>query len=141
MSWYSVPSVVCVLPPPIQRIVVDPPPPVADMYEINVQKNKDGKAVSGEFGFHTATAIRRNEGSVAHLTGWDIEALKRGEKSLWGNEMQKRGRITNAKNADAKRAWHDGCDAAQIAKSVGFSLSWAEKRHSAFEWALREETK
>lgn len=135
------PAVVCVLPMPAIKIRQPKAPTVEDMYEIDVQKNKDGKAVAGVFGFHTATAMRRNEGSVPHLTTFDIEMLKTsgGEKSLWGNERHKAGRITNSNNAAAKIAWHDGANSEQIAKAVKLSVSWAEKRHSAFEAALKQE--
>ena len=135
--WYSVPSVVCVLPPPVQRIVVDPPPAPADMYEINVQKNKDGKAVSGEFGFNTATAILQSEGSTKHLTQWDVSELN--ARGFWGNEKTKIGRTTNANNARAKSEWHCGLSASQIGGVMGLSDSWAEKRCAAFQQALNLE--
>lgn len=128
-----------VLPMPIAKVKRSAPKADSDMYEIEVQKNKAGKAVSGTFGFHTATAIRQNEGSVPHLTEWDMDALKRGEKSLVGLQHTKAGRITNANNAKAKEAWHGGADASQIAKALNLSTSWAEKRHSAFEYALKQE--
>jgi len=137
MGWMNIPAVVCVLPAPPVRTETKKPPPVVDMYEINVQKNREGKAVSGEFGFHTATAMRRNEGSVHYLTEWDVKELK--SRGYWGNDHQKRGRITNANNAKAKTAWHDGANAAQIGGIVGLGESWAEKRHSAFEAALKQE--
>ena len=107
------------------------------MYEIEVQKNKDGRAVSGVFGFHTATAVRRNEGSVPYLTAYDESELK--ARNHWGKEHLKAGRLTNINNAKAKAAWHDGADAEQIGKAVGLGTSWAEKRHSAFEAALKQE--
>lgn len=126
------PVAVCVLPyPPIkQDTKEEKSPPVADMYEIDLKKQ--------EFGFHSATAIRRNEGSVYHLTDLDIKELK--SRGYWGNEHQKRGRVTNLNNAKAKVAWHDGANAAQIGGIVGLGESWAEKRHSAFEAALKQET-
>jgi len=130
----------CVLPmPPIKVARQKAPPKPSDMYEIEVQKNKDGNPISGTFGFHTATALRQNEGSVPHLTEWDMEALRRGEKPLVGNQTTKLGRLTNANNDMAKEAWHGGADAAQIAKALNLSISWAEKRHSAFEHALKIE--
>lgn len=128
-----------VLPMRVVKVKHKAAPKPSDMYEIEVQKNQNGKAVSGTFGFHTATAMRRNEGSVPELTEWDIDALKRGEKPLVGNERTVKGRLTNANNAKAKAAWHEGADAAQIAKALNLSASWAEKRHSAFEYALKQE--
>ena len=129
---------ICVLPMPPQRIKqVKPKETPSDMYEIEVQKNKDGRAVSGVFGFHTATAVRRNEGSVPHLTEFDESELK--ARNHWGKEHLKAGRLTNINNAKAKAAWHDGADAEQIGKAVGLGTSWAEKRHSAFEAALKQE--
>lgn len=128
-----------VLPMRVVRVKHKPQGKASDMYEIEVQKNRDGKAVSGTFGFHTATAMRQNEGSVPDLTGWDIDALKRGEKPLVGDQRSVRGRTTNTNNAKAKALWHEGADAAQIAKALNLSPSWAEKRHSAFEYALKQE--
>lgn len=131
------PAVVCVLPMPAVKIRQAKAPTVQDMYEIDVQKNKEGKAVAGVFGFHTATAMRRNEGSVAQLTEHDLNELK--ARGYWGKENLKAGRLTNSNNAKAKAAWHDGADAEQIGKAVGLGTSWAEKRHSAFEAALKQE--
>jgi len=131
-------SSLCVLPMPVVKIKkAAPKPQESDMYEIEVQKNKDGKAVAGVFGFHTATAMRRNEGSIAHLTEYDVLELK--ARGYWGKENLKAGRLTNANNAKAKVAWHEGADAEQIGKAVGLGTSWAEKRHSAFEAALKQE--
>lgn len=132
--WYNVPSVVCVLPMPVIKITVEAPPPPTDMYEINVQKNRDGKAVSGEFGFHTATAILQSEGSTPHLTQWDVSELN--ARGFWGNEKTKIGRTTNAHNARAKTEWHSGLSAAQIGGVLRLSDSWAEKRCAAFQHAL-----
>lgn len=131
------PTVVCVLPMPVVKIKQQKPQKAVDLFEIDVQKNKDGKAVAGVFGFHVATAMRRNEGSVAHLTEYDISELK--ARGYWGKDSMKAGRITNANNTKAKQAWHDGADAEQIGKAVGLGTSWAEKRHSAFEAALKQE--
>lgn len=131
------PSALCVLPMPVMKTRQPKAQKEVDMYEIEVQKNKDGKAVSGVFGFHTATAMRRNEGSVSHLTDCDLSELK--ARGYWGKENQKAGRLTNANNAKAKAAWHEGADADQIGKAVGLGTSWAEKRHSAFEAALKME--
>ena len=91
-----------VLPMRVVKVKHKPQGKASDMYEIEVQKNRDGKAVSGTFGFHTATAMRQNEGSVPELTGWDIDALKRGEKPLVGDQRSVRGRTTNTNNAKAK---------------------------------------
>jgi len=139
LSFFTpdVPKAVCVLPMPVVKIKQSKAKVVEDMYEIDVQKNEKGNAVSGVFGFHTATAMRRNEGSVVHLTEYDLTELK--ARGYWGKDHLKAGRITNANNAKAKAAWHDGADADQIGKAVGLGTSWAEKRHSAFEAALKME--
>lgn len=146
MNWFNslfadstpiAPKALCVLPMPVMKTRQPKAKTVEDMYEIDVQKNKDGKAVAGVFGFHTATAMRRNEGSVAHLTEYDESELK--ARGYWGKEHLKAGRLTNANNAKAKAAWHEGADAEQIGKSVGLGTSWGEKRHSAFEAALKQE--
>lgn len=131
-------AVLCVLPMPVVKMKkAAPKPQESDMYEIEVQKNAAGKAVAGVFGFHTATAIRRNEGSAPSLTEYDELELK--ARGYWGKENLKAGRLTNANNAKAKAAWHEGADAEQIGKAVGLGTSWAEKRHSAFEAALKQE--
>ena len=90
-------------------------------------------------GFRTATAINQNEGAVPDLTAYDIDELKGKTPTLWGSENTKRGRVTNSNNLKAKAAWYAGGNAPAIAKAVNQSDSWAEKRHAAFEAALKRE--
>ncbi len=129
------PVIGCLLPPPKVRQQVPKQEKQGDGYWIDEQTRT--------MGFRTATAINQQDGAVQHLTDFDIEELK--ARDLWGNERtarghkNKRGIKTNIDNAKAKRAWYTGGNAAEIAKAVGLGDSWAEKRHGAFEAALRQE--
>ena len=110
------------------------------------QKQSDGYWIDEStrtMGFRTATALNQMDGAVEVLTDWDIEELK--ARELWGTEKtargqkNKRGIKTNIDNSRAKSAWYTGGNASEIAKAVGLGDSWAEKRHGAFEAALRRE--
>lgn len=131
------PVIGCLLPAPKQRQKEPKQPKQTDGYWIDEQTRT--------MGFRVATAINQNEGAVAHLTDWDIEELKGRKPSLWGKEKTSTGKRnasgikTNIDNARAKQAWYTGGNAAEIAKAVGLGDSWAEKRHGAFEAALRRE--
>jgi len=131
----DVPVIGCLLPPPKVREKAPKPAPQGDGYWIDEQTRT--------MGFRTATAINQQDGAVEHLTDFDIEELK--ARELWGAERtarghkNKRGIKTNIDNAKAKRAWYTGGNASEISKAVGLGDSWAEKRHGAFEAALRLE--
>ena len=142
MNWFSLeiftpptPVIGCLLPPPKVRQQVPKQEKQGDGYWIDEQTRT--------MGFRTATAINQQVGAVQHLTDFDIEELK--ARELWGNERtarghkNKRGIKTNLDNQKAKAAWYTGGNAAEIAKAVGLGDSWAEKRHGAFEAALRQE--
>lgn len=113
----------CVLPAPKQRQAAPPKPPPADLYVIDEYRN--------EFGFHTATAINQNKGSIPGLTGYDIDLLK--ERTLWG----KKGVV--AKNEQCKAHWHSGKTVKESATMLSLSPSWVEKRFAAFGTALSQE--
>lgn len=131
----STPVIGCRLPPPKQRQQAPKQAKQADGYWIDESTRT--------MGFRTATAQNQNDGAVPELTAFDLEELK--ARELWGNEItarghkNKRGIKTNLDNARAKQAWYTGGNAAEIAKAVGLGDSWAEKRHGAFEAALRQE--
>ena len=131
----QVPVIGCQLPPQKQRVQAQKQAKQTDGYWIDESTRT--------MGFRTATAINQQDGAVEHLTGWDIDELK--SRELWGNELtarghkNKRGIKTNLDNARAKQAWYTGGNAAEIAKAVALGDSWAEKRHGAFEAALRQE--
>ena len=119
----------CVLPLPIQAIKqqkIETPP---DAYLENKETNK--------WGFNTATAIMRSEGSTPDLTAYDVHELK--ARDIWANERTKRGRVANAQKARAKKEWHDGLSSVQISGVMGVSESWAEKHCAAFAAALSAE--
>jgi hypothetical protein len=131
----DVPVIGCLLPPPKVREKAPKPAQQGDGYWIDEQTRT--------MGFRTATAINQQDGAVQHLTDFDIEELK--ARDSWGTEKtarghkNKRGIKTNLDNQKAKAAWYTGGNAAEIAKAVGLGDSWAEKRHGAFEAALRQE--
>ena len=133
----QVPVIGCQLPPQKQRTQAPKQAKQTDGYWIDESTRT--------MGFRTATAINQQDGAVEHLTGWDIDELKSKTPSLWGKEITATGKRnaagikTNIDNARAKAAWYTGGNAAAIAKSLGLSESWAEKRHGAFEAALRNE--
>lgn len=124
------PVIGCVLPPVVVRAkVVKQPKEERDGYWIDEETRT--------MGFKTATAINQHDGATADLTAFDIDELRL--RGLWGKETDKRGRITNSNNLKAKAAWYQGGNASDIAKAVGNGDSWAEKRHGAFEAALKQE--
>jgi hypothetical protein len=114
----------CVLPIPIIKVKSTPKPPPADMYVIDEDRN--------EFGFHTATAVNQNSGSVPHLTGYDTSMLK--ERQLWG------GKGVVVKNEQCKAHWHIGKTVKESAAMLALSASWVEKRYGTFSAALLQET-
>jgi len=131
----QVPVIGCLHTPPKQRQQATKQSKQTDGYWIDENTRT--------MGFRTATAINQQDGAVEHLTEWDIEELK--ARELWGNELtarghkNKRGSKKNLYNARAKQAWYTGGTADEIAKAVGLGDSWSEKRHGAFEAALRQE--
>ena len=127
------PVVGCVLPPMVVRAKTVKQPKERDGYWID--------EATRTMGFNTATAINQNDGAVPDLTPYDVDELKVRVPSLWGQETTPRGRTTNANNLRAKAVWYSGGDASAIAKAVGNSVSWAEKRCGAFETALKNEIK
>ena len=133
----AAPVIGCLLPPQKSRQKAPAQATQTDGYWIDEQTRT--------MGFRTATAMNQMDGAVEHLTDWDIEEMKSRTPSLWGTEIKANGKRnakgikTNIDNARAKAAWYRGGNAAEIAKAVGLGDSWAEKRHGAFEAALRRE--
>lgn len=131
----AVPVIGCQLPVPKIRAAAPKQPTPPDAYIENAE--------TVTFGFRTATAINQQDGAVDYLTDYDVEELK--TRGLWGQELtvrghkNKRGIETNTANAKAKAAWFRGGNANEISKAVGLGDSWSEKRHGAFEAALRIE--
>lgn len=113
----------CVLPMPRQRYEAPKQETPADMYVIDQDKN--------EFGFHSATAQRQNNGGIPTLTGYDVTLLK--ERELWGTAKNK---ILHGKNATCKKCWHGGKSEKEAGVILGKSESWVEKRYGTFSSAL-----
>lgn len=112
-----------VLPLPKQRYQAPKQEPAPDMYTID--------DVTQTYGFHSATAIRQNNGGVPELTGYDVELLM--ERNLWGTGKNK---ALHGKNATCKKCWHGGKTEKEAGVILGFSESWVEKRYGTFSSAL-----
>lgn len=115
------------------------PPPKKQAAKVVEQKQADAYIIQPEtntYGFRSNRATDVHEGSVPHLTNYDVQALI--DRELWGAKGRK-GATANAKTATAKALWHDGCTPAEIQSGTGMSESWVEKRVAAFAAALSAE--
>jgi len=116
----------CALPMPPQRVETVKTKPPVDMYVID--KNKE------EYGFNRATALMQSEGSVGHLTSYDMDALR--QSGYWTKGVTKTGRAANSQTETCKAHWHGGKTVKESVAMLGKSDSWVEKRYGNFSSAL-----
>ena len=116
----------CALPMPPQRVETVKTKPPADMYVID--KNKE------EYGFNRATALMQSEGSVSHLTSYDMDALR--QSGYWTRGLTKVGKAANSQTETCKADWHSGKTVKESCATSGKSVSWVEKRYGNFGTAL-----
>jgi len=116
----------CALPMPPQRVETVKAKPPVDMYVID--KNKE------EYGFNRATALMQSEGSVGHLTSYDMDALR--QSGYWTKGVTKTGRAANSQTETCKAHWHGGKTVKESVAMLGKSISWVEKRYGNFSSAL-----
>ena len=95
-----------------------------DLYVIDEQQKV--------FGFHTASAVTQAEGSVEHLTEFDVQLLK--ERDYWGQK-----KVLHTQNAACKAYWHTGKSEKEAATLLKRSDSWVKKRFGTFSVALSTE--
>jgi hypothetical protein len=114
----------CAVPVPVQKAKPVKKPDPVDAYIERAETNT--------WGFHSATAVLQQEGSVAHLTSYDEALLK--ERGYYGKTKA----VVNS-NALAKKAWHEGKTEREAATITGKGASWIEKRFGTFSSALSME--
>ena len=116
----------CALPMPPQRVETVKAKPPVDIYVIDKSKE--------EYGFHRATALMQSEGSVSHLTSYDMDALR--QSRYWTKGTTKAGRAANSQTESCKADWNGGKTVKESVAMSGKSISWVEKRYGNFGAAL-----